>query len=158
MVSSFSAEQLAGLPSGLLQAKGSDLFQPGHFDALWSAMKGGICNDVQQAIQTLENHSPNSPYNIQPCAMNPRGYLTANFQETWEDDSMNTVNGRRIRFTYQAPLNGVTFWMTSPHTCHVGANCPTEPTDPAFTIVFTAYLTVICTSTPNATSFDLPVA
>jgi hypothetical protein len=158
MVSSFSAEQLAGLPAGLLQAKGSDLLTPGHFDALWSAMKGGICNDVQQAIQTLENHSPNSPYNIQPCAMNPRGYLTANFQETWEDDSMNTVNGRRIRFTYQAPLNGVTFWMTSPHTCHVGANCPTEPTDPAFTIVFTAYLTVICTSTPNATSFDLPVA
>jgi hypothetical protein len=158
VVGSLSAQQLAGLPAGLLQAKGSDLFTPGHFDALWSAMKGGICNDVQQAIQTLENHSPNSPYNIQPCAMNPKGYLTANFQESWEDDSMNMVNGRRIRFTYQAPLNGVTFWMTSPHTCHVGANCPTEPTDPAFTIVFTAYLTVICTSsTRNATSFDLPV-
>jgi hypothetical protein len=121
-------------------------------------MKGGICSDVQQAIQTLENHSPNSPYNIQPCAMNPKGYLTANFQETWEDDSMNTVNGRRIRIIYQAPLNGVTFWMTSPHTCHVGGNCPTEPTDPAFTIVFTAYLTVTCTSAPNATSFDLPVS
>jgi hypothetical protein len=158
-VSSLSAQQLAGLPSGLLQAKGSDLLTPGHFDALWSAMKGGICSDVQQAIQTLENHSPNSPYNIQPCAMNPRGYLTANFQETWTDDAtLNTVNGRRIRFTYQAPLNGVTFWMTSPHTCHVGANCPTEPTDPAFTIVFTAYLTVTCTSAPNATSFDLPVS
>jgi hypothetical protein len=156
-VSSLSAEQLAGLPPGLLQAKGSELFTPGHFDALWSAMKGGICNDVQQAISTLENHSPNSPYNIQPCAMNAKGYLTANFQESWEDDSMNMVNGRRIRFTYQAPLNGVTFWMTSPHTCHVGSNCPTEPTDPAFTIVFTAYLTVTCTSTPNATSFDLPV-
>jgi hypothetical protein len=124
VVGSLSAQQLAGLPAGLLQAKGSDLFTPGHFDALWSAMKGGICNDVQQAIQTLENHSPNSPYNIQPCAMNPKGYLTANFQESWEDDSMNMVNGRRIRFTYQAPLNGVTFWMTSPHTCHVGANCP----------------------------------
>ena len=156
-VSSFSAQQLAGLPGGLLQAKSSELFTPGHFDALWTAMKGGICTDVQNAINTLENHSPNSPYNIQPCAMNAKGYLTANFQETWEDDSMNTVNGRRIRFTYQAPLNGVTFWMTSPHTCHVGSNCPTEPTDPAFTIVFTAYLTVTCTSTPNATSFDLPV-
>jgi hypothetical protein len=72
---------------------------------------------------------------------------------------MNTVNGRRIRFTYQAPLNGVTFWMTSPHTCNRHQNCPTEPTDPAFTIVFTAYLTVICTSsTHNATSFDLPFA
>jgi hypothetical protein len=158
MVSSLSPQQLAGLPSGLLQAKGSDLLTPGHFDTLWSAMKGGICSDVQQAIQTLENHSPNSPYNIQPCVMPAKGYLTANSQETWEDDSMNMVNGRRIRFTYQAPLNGVTFWMTSPHTCHVGANCPTEPTDPAFTIVFTAYLTVTCTSTPNATSFDLPVA
>ncbi len=157
-VSSFSAEQLAGLPAGLLQAKGSELLTPGHFDALWSAMKGGICSDVQQAISTLENHSPNSPYNIQPCVMNPKGYLTANFQESWEDDSMNNVNGRRIRFIYQAPLNGVTFWMTSPHTCHVGSNCPTEPTDPAFTIVFTAYLTVTCTSTPNATSFDLPVS
>ena len=108
VVGSLSAQQLAGLPAGLLQAKGSDLFTPGHFDALWSAMKGGICNDVQQAIQTLENHSPNSPYNIQPCAMNPKGYLTANFQESSEDDSMNMVNGRRIRFTYQAPLNGVT--------------------------------------------------
>lgn len=156
-VSSFSAGQLAGLPAGLLQAKGSELFTPGHFDALWSAMKGGICTDVQQAINTLENHSPTSPYDIQPCAMNSRGYLTANFQESWEDDSMNMVNGRRIRFTYQAPLNGVTFWMTSPHTCNRHSNCPTEPTDPAFTIVFTAYLTVICTSTPNATSFDLPV-
>jgi hypothetical protein len=139
VVDSLSAQQLAGLPAGLLQAKGSDLFTPGHFDALWSAMKGGICSDVQQAISTLENHSPNSPYNIQPCAMNPRGYLTANFQETWEDDSMNMVNGRRIRFTYQAPLNGVTFWMTSPHTCHVGSNCPTEPTDPAFTIILAHY-------------------
>jgi hypothetical protein len=157
-VASFSAAQLAGLPSGLLPAKGSDLFTSGHFDALWSAMKAGICSDVQQSISTLENHSPNSPYNIQPCVMNAKGYLTANFQETWEDDSMNTVNGRRIRFTYQAPLNGVAFWMTSPHTCHVGSNCPTEPTDPAFTIVFTAYLTVTCTSTPNATSFDLPVS
>jgi hypothetical protein len=157
MVSSFSAEQLAGLPAGLLQAKGSDLFQPGHFDALWSAIKGGVCNDVQQAINTLENHSPNSAYDIQPCAMNPRGYLTANFQETWEDDSMNTVNGRRIRFIYQAPLNGVTFWMTSPHTCNRHANCPTEPTDPAFTIVFTAYLSVVCTAPPNSTTFDLPV-
>ena len=157
-VSSLSAQQLAGLPPGLLQAKGSVLFTAGHFDTLWTAMKGGICSDVQQAISTLENHSPNSPYNIQPCIMNPKGYLTANFQESWEDDSMNMVNGRRVRFTFQAPLNGVTFWMTSPHTCHVGSNCPTEPTDPAFTVVFTVYLTVTCTSTPNATSFDLPVS
>ena len=158
VVSSLSPQQLAGLPPGLLQAKGSELFTPGHFDALWSAMKGGICNDVQQDISTLENHSPNSPYNIQPCVMSAKGYLTANFQETWTDDAtLNTVNGRRIRFTYQAPLNGVTFWMTSPHTCHVGSNCPTEPTDPAFTVVFTVLLTVTCTSTPNATSFDLPV-
>ena len=157
-VSTLSAAQLAGLPGGLLQAKGSDLFQPAHFDALWTAMKGGICNDVIQAIKTLENHSPTSPYNIQPCVMPAKGYLTANFQETWEDSSMNTVNGRRIRFTYQAPLNGVTFRMTSPHTCGVGGNCPFEPTDPAFTIVFTALLTVTCTSTPNATSFNLPVS
>ena len=157
-VSSFSAAQLAGLPAGLLQAKGSELLTPGHFDALWSAMKDGICSDVKQAISTLENHGPNSPYDIQPSAMNPKGYLTANFQESWEDDSMKMVNGRRIRFTCQAPLNGVTFWMTSPHTCNRHSNCPTEPADPAFTIVFTAFLTVTCTSTPNATSFDLPVA
>lgn len=159
LVDSLSSEQLAGLPSGLLQAKGSDLFTPGHFDALWNAMKGGICSDVQRAISTLENHSPNSPYNIQPCVMPPKGYLTANFQETWTDDAtLQTMNGRRIRFTYQAPLNGVTFWMTSPHTCHVGSNCPTEPTDPAFTVVYTVELTVTCTSAPNATSFDLPVS
>jgi hypothetical protein len=157
-VSTLSAEQLAGLPGGLVQAKGSDLFQPGHFDALWSAMEGGICNDVTQAIKTLENHSPTSPYNIQPCVMPPRGYLTANFQESWEDDSMNMVNGRRIRFTYQAPLNGVTFRMTSPHTCGAGGNCPFEPSDPTFTIVYTVYLTVTCTSGPNATNFDLPVS
>jgi len=156
-VSSLSAEQLAGLPGGLLQARGSELLTPGHFDTLWTSIKAGICNDVQHAIQTLENHSPNSPYDIQPCAMNPKGYLTANFQESWEDSSMNNVNGRRIRFNYQVPLNGVTFWMTSPHTCHRGDNCPTEPTDPNFTIVFTAYLSVICTAPPNSTAFDLPV-
>lgn len=157
MVSSLSPEQLAGLPGGLLQARGSELFTPGHFDTLWGAMEVGICNDVTQAIKTLENHSPNSPYNIQPCIMPAKGYLTASFQETWEDSSMNMVKGRRLTITYQAPLNGITFWMTSPHTCHVGDNCPTEPTDPAFTVVYTALLTVICTSTPNATSFDLPV-
>ena len=157
VASSLQPEQLDGLPTGLAQAKSSELFQTGHFDALWSAMKAGVCSDVRQSIQTLVNTSPNTAYDIQPCVMNPKGYLTANFQESWENDSMQNVNGRRIRFIYQVPLNGVTFWVTSPHTCHHGDTCPTEPQDPNYTIVFTTTMVVTCTSSqPNAASFTLP--
>ncbi len=157
LASSLQPEQLAGMPDGLAQAAKSDLFQTGHFDALWAAMKSSVCADVQHGIQTLVNQSPNSAYDVMPCVMNPKGYLTAAFQESWTNDSMQNVNGRRIRFNYQVPLNGVTFWVTSPHTCHHGSTCPTEPQDPNFTVVFTADITVTCTSaTPNATSFVLP--
>jgi hypothetical protein len=159
VVSSLQPAQLDGLPGGLVQAKNSDLLQAGHFDALWSAMKAGVCNDVQQRILQLVNHSPNTAYDMQPCVMNPKGYLTANFQESWEDDSMQNVTGRRINFRYITPLNGVTFWVTSPHTCHHGDNCPTEPQDPVYTVVFTTAIMITCTSSqPNATSFTLPVA
>ncbi|MGA8632780.1 MAG: hypothetical protein WB573_20690, partial [Terracidiphilus sp.] len=37
IVSSLKPEQLAGMPDGLVQAKNSDIFQPGHFEALWNA-------------------------------------------------------------------------------------------------------------------------
>ena len=50
--------------------------------------------------------------------------------------------------------------MTSPHTCHHGDNCPTEPTDPAFTVLFEVDLTLTCGPTPTATvpAFNLPIA
>src|SRR5579863_449078 len=54
-VTSLQPDQLTGLP-GLDTARNSVLLQPGHFDALWSAMKAGVCNDVYQRIKTLENH------------------------------------------------------------------------------------------------------
>ena len=73
VASSLQPEQLDGLPTGLAQAKSSELFQTGHFDALWSAMKAGVCSDVQQSIQKLVNTSPNTAYDIQPCVMNPKG-------------------------------------------------------------------------------------
>jgi hypothetical protein len=157
VASSLQPGQLAGLPDGLAQATNSDLFQAGHFEALWTAMKSGVCTDVQKGIQNLVNHSPNTAYDLMPCVMNPKGYLTATFQESWTNDAMQNVNGRRIRFNYLVPLNGVTFWVTSPHTCHHGDTCPTEPQDPNFTVVFTADIAVTCTSmTPNATAFVLP--
>jgi hypothetical protein len=157
IVSSLKPEQLAGMPDGLVQAKNSDIFQPGHFEALWNAMKAQVCADVQNQITTLVNHSPNTAYDVQPCALGERGYLWASFQENWTNDSMQNVSGRRIRFNYRVPYNGAIFWVTSPHTCHHGDTCPTEPQDPVFSYVFSVVLTVTCTSmTPNATTFQLP--
>lgn len=156
-VTELQPEQLTGMPNGLMQARDSDLFTPKHFQSIWTSIKGSVCSDVQQQIQTLVNQSPNTAYDVTPCAMNPVGWLWANFQESWVDDSMQGVSGRRIRFNFIAPLNAVAFWVTSPHTCHHGSNCPTEPQDPAYTLVFTVNLNVTCTSnTPNATSFELP--
>ncbi len=95
---------------------------------------------------------------FQPCIMNPKGYLTANFQETWENSALQTVNGRRIRFNYDAPLNGVIFWVASPHTCHRGGNCPTEPQDPVYSFVFDVVITITCTPVqPGAPDFTLPI-
>jgi hypothetical protein len=156
-VTALQPEQLAGMPDGLVQAKNSDLLTPKHFESIWTSIKGNVCSDVQQQIQTLVNHSPNTAYDVTPCAMNPVGWLWADFQESWVDDSMQSVSGRRVIFNFIAPLNAVAFWVTSPHTCHHGDTCPTEPQDPGYTLVFTVDLTVTCTSTtPNATSFQLP--
>lgn len=155
VVSSLQPDQLAGMPDGLVQARNSDIFTPGHFESLWNAMKAGVCNDVQQSILKLVNNPPNSAYNTLPCVLNSKGYLMANFQESWTNDSLQNVTGRRVRFEYIVPFNAVIFWVTSPHTCHLGSNCPTEPTDPAFSMVFNLDLTVTCTSSqPNA--FTLP--
>ncbi len=155
LVSSLHPEQLAGMPDGLVQAKDSDIFTPGHFQALWNAMKAGVCDDIQKSILKLVNNPPNSAYNPLPCVLNSQGYLLANFQEGWTNDSMQSVTGRRIRFDYLVPFNAVIFWVTSPHTCHLGSNCPTEPTDPAFSMVFNLDITVTCTSSqPDA--FTLP--
>ncbi len=155
LVSSLHPDQLAGMPDGLVQAKNSDIFQSGHFEALWNAMKAGVCNDVQQEILNLVNHSPNTAYNPLPCVLNSTSYLLTNFQEGWTNDSLQNVNGRRIRFDFLVPFNAVIFWVTSPHTCHLGSTCPTEPTDPAFSMVFNLDITVTCTSSqPNA--FTLP--
>jgi len=157
IVSSLKPQQLAGLPNGLVQARDSDIFQPGHFEQMWQAMRAGVCADVQNAITTLVNHSPNTAYDPQPCALGERGFLSAGFQESWMNDSMQSVTGRRIRFEYRVPYNGVIFWVTSPHTCHHGNSCGTEPQDPVFSFVFSVDLTVTCTSdTPNATTFQLP--
>ncbi len=161
IVSSLHPEQLAGMPDGLVNAKDSDLLQTGHFDALWTAMKAGVCNDVHQAILNLVNHSPNTAYDVTPCAMASKGYLTATFQDSWTNpnNTLQTVNGRRIHLNYLVPLNAIAFWVTSPHTCKHGTTCVTEPQDPAYTVVFTADIAVNCASTvPNATSFDLPVS
>jgi hypothetical protein len=156
-VTTLQTTQLAGMPDGLVQARNSDLFTPKHFQSIWTSIKEQVCSDVRQQIQTLVNHSPNTAYDITPCAMNPVGFLWANFQENWVDDSMQNVTGRRIRFNFNAPLNAVAFWVTSPHTCHHGDTCPTEPQDPLYTVVFTVNLNVTCTSTtPNATAFALP--
>jgi len=157
IVSSLKPEQLAGLPNGLVQAKNSGIFLPGHFEQMWQAMRAGVCADVQKAITTLVNQSPNTAYDVQPCALGEQGFLSANFQENWTNDAMQNVSGRRIRFDYRVPYNGVIFWVTSPHTCHHGDNCPTEPQDPVYSFVFSVELTVTCSSdTPNATTFQLP--
>ena len=158
MVSSLHPEQLAGMPDGLLKAKDSDLLQPGHFDALWSAMKDQVCSDIRAQIPQLVNTHPNTAYDVTPCAMNPKGVLTATFQDSWANSWMQTVSGRRVRFNYSVPLNAVAFWVTSPHTCnHDSTTCGAEPKDPGFTMVFTADIAITCTSDQqNATSFTLP--
>jgi hypothetical protein len=158
-IPSLQSDQIAGLPNGVAQAKDSPLLRTGYFDSLWTAMKAGVCNDVHNQILKLVSANPNGAYDVQPCIMNPRGYLSANFQESWTDSSLETVNGRRFKFNYQVPLNGVVFWVASPHTCHHGNTCPTEPQDPAYSFVFNVVITVTCTSAqPNATSFTLPVS
>ncbi len=156
-VPSLQPDQLAGLP-GLANAKDSVLFRTGYFDTLWSAMKAGVCNDVLQRIKLLENTPPNTAYDFMPCVMNPHSYLLANFQESWEDpNTMQQMTGHRVRFEFFVPLNGITFWETSPHTCHHGDSCPTEPQDPVFTVVYNANITVTCTSSqPTAPTFTLP--
>jgi hypothetical protein len=161
IVSSLQTEQLAGMPDGLLKAKGSDLFQTGHFDALWNAMKAQVCNDIRLQIPQLVNTHPNTAYDVTPCAMTPKGVLTATVQDNWvnPNNTLQSVSGRRMRINYSVPLNAVAFWVTSPHTCnHDSSSCGAEPQDPAFTIVFTTDMVITCTSNQeNATSFTLPV-
>lgn len=157
-VGSLQQDQIAGLPNGIIPARNNQLFRTGFFDSLWNAMKAGICTDVQHQILQRVSAAPNGAYDVQPCILNPKGYLSANFQETWENSALQTVNGRRIRFSYDAPLNGVVFWVASPHTCHHGGNCPTEPQDPVYSFVFDVLITITCTPVePGATDFTLPI-
>jgi len=158
-VGSLQPDQLAGLPGGVTQAKDNQVFRTGYFDSLWSAMQAGVCQDVTNQILQKVNSNGNTAYDTQPCIMNKKGWLSANFQETWEDSSMQTVNGRRVRFIYEAPMNGIIFWVTSAHTCHHGGPCsPFQPEDPVYSYVFDVTIVVTCTSMqPNATEFTLPV-
>ena len=158
-IGSLTADQLASLPPTVTQAKDNPVFRTGYFDSLWSAMRASVCQDVQNAISKLVVSNGNTPYDFQPCIMNKKGWLSANFQETWENSAMETVNGRRVRFIYQAPLNGIIFWVTSAHTCHHGGPCsPFQPEDPVYSYVFEVNIVVTCTSAqPNATEFTLPV-
>jgi hypothetical protein len=61
------------------------------------------------------------------------GYLTVNFQESWDDDSGHPTNGHRIRFIfiYKAPLNGIAFWETSPHKRHHANGAQQTMTSPS---------------------------
>jgi hypothetical protein len=158
-IGSLTADQLASLPPTVTQAKDNPVFRTGYFDSLWSAMRASVCQDVQNAISKLVVSNGNTPYDFQPCIMNKKGWLSVNFQETWTNSALETVNGRRVRFIYQAPLNGIIFWVTSAHTCHHGGPCsPFQPEDPVYSYVFEVNIVVTCTSTqPNATEFTLPV-
>lgn len=160
LVPSLSPQQLDGMPEGLIKAKDSPLLRAGYFQSLWDAMRGAICSDMQQNIQRIVNRSPNTAYDIQLCVMDPKAYLVATFQTSWESEQFQQVAGRRVILNMTSPLNGITFWVTGPGTCHRGDNCPTEPTDHAFTVVFTANLTLTCapTPTPAVTAFQLPIS
>ncbi len=80
--------------------------------------------------------------------MNTRGGMLVSFQTSWagSDVLQPGGTGRRLRIDYEAPLNGVIFWVTSPHTCHHGSTCPTEPQDPVISLIFTVDIVVTCTS------------
>jgi len=164
LVTSLPSSALASIP-GLQKAAASPLLEwqkgkGGYLDGLWSAMRSSVCSDMQRGIVKLVNHSPNWAYDVQPCAMNSRGYLTAAFQTQWQNEQYQSVNGRRIRFNYVVPLNGVTFWVTSPGTCHRGTSCPFGATDPQYTVAFSAIISVTCTGASGATgpSLGLPAA
>ena len=150
----------AGLPGGLKSLVALPLLKTtpgvgGYFDQAWSTIRGAVCNQVKTEIMNQVNFSPNSAYNVR-CQTNPKGVLTVTYVTTWENDQFQQVTGRRLIFDYWVPLNGATFYVTSPVTCHAGTNCGPEPTDPQYTASFTVHITVVSTSA-NTTSFGLPV-
>jgi hypothetical protein len=160
-VPQLSATQLAGMPASLADIAKSQLLRTGYFDQLWSSIKNQVCQDLQTAIAKQVNQSPNSAYDIQPCVLNNRSYLVASFATQWENDSMQQVTGHRLTLNLTMPFNGILFWVTSPHTCHHGGSCnPGQPEDPAFMMIFTANIYVICTPYPNPSvaQFQLPLS
>ncbi len=160
LVQSLPPSALNGMPGGLETAAASPLFRPAYFDALWSAMRSSVCTDVQNEIVHNLNNPPNSAYDPQPCAMGPRGALVASFQTQWEDDQYRQVTGRRLVLHYIVPINGVTFWMTSPHTCNRHGPCSGfQPTDPQYTVIFEVDITVTCAPSPyaNINTFSMPI-
>jgi hypothetical protein len=166
LVTALPPATLTGMPSGLQKASQSPFLQafPGnanYFESLWSAIRGQVCSDLQGDINRLVNHSPNTAYDIQRCLMNPKGYVAATFQTQWENDQFQYVNGRRLLLRFSVPLNGITFWVTSPHTCnHDASSCGVEPRDPAYMLIFTANIAAVCAPTPYATvqTFALPIS
>ena len=166
LVDTLPPSALAGMPDGLLKARASPLLHPfaggvGYYEAIWSSIRGAVCSEIRQQIIDRVNHSPNTEYDLRPCVMNPRGYLAANFQVQWENDNFQQVTGRRLHLDYAVPFNGVTFWVTSPHTCNHDSNsCGVRPGDPGFTVVFTAHIYSVCAPTPyaNISSFALPIS
>jgi hypothetical protein len=166
LVDALPPSALAGMPDGLLKAKSSPLLHPfagnaSYYDAIWSAIRAAVCSEIRQNIIDRVNHSPNTEYDLGQCVMSSRGYLVANFQEQWENDNFQQVHGRRLLLQYSVPFNGVTFWVTSPHTCNHDSNsCGVRPRDPGFTVVFTANIYSLCSPTPyaNISTFALPIA
>jgi len=149
-----------GLPGNLQKIKGIPLVAPlsngkSYFDRAWGGIRAQVCAEVTAAVQQQISGSPNAAYNVK-CVTNPKGALEATFQETWENDQFQTVNGRRIVFDYYVPLNGVSFYVTSPTTCHLGSTCPGLLTDEQFTASFDVHVVVTSTSS-GQTAFILPV-
>jgi hypothetical protein len=160
-LSQLSAAQLDGMPKGVAEIGKSQLLRTGFMDQLWQSIKGQVCQDLQAEIAKLVNRSPNSAYDIQPCVMQDKNYLIATFNTQWENDSMQQVNGRRLMLNLTVPFNGILFWVTSPHTCHHGGSCnPGQPEDPAFMMIFTANVFVICAPYPSpaVSQFNLPIS
>lgn len=150
----------SGLPGNLQKLDGVPLVKAAngksYFDGAWTSIRGAVCAEVTAAIQQQISGSPNAAYNVK-CVTNAKGVLQASFQQSWENDQFQWVNGRRILFDYWIPLNGASFYVTSPTTCHVGSSCGGLPTDPQFTVSFDVHIVVTATSSGQS-AFVLPVS
>lgn len=147
------------LPSGLKEVRQSPLLQTqggaGYFDRVWSSVRAAVCSEVRAEIVNEVNFSPNSAYNV-TCQTNPKGALSVAYVTNWQNDQFQRVYGRRLVMDFWVPLNAATFYVTSPYTCHAGPGCGVQPTDPQYTVTFSAHVTVVATSA-DPSNFSLPL-